>query len=272
MHRIELIDQHGNVRPRTLPGAWTECTVAQLAAVAALTSVPLAADADEDTKQRAEAHLRLQLFRALAGLTDAEFAALEPSDLLGLKTDAVGFESVVLLPWVSWCLEAPNWEKSLLNEVVVRKQRFEGPRDRLGRWKVRQWIFADALLLRLTNGGGEEALHHLLGALYTPAGTPWHNDHVERNAEALAKLDDRTKLAAVLNYRGLRTWLGTRYPKAFRGGKADPHGPEGMIVRLAGNKFGTVEQTWDADLSPVLVHVEQSIADQEEMKQRMQQH
>jgi hypothetical protein len=114
---------------------------------------------------------------------------------------------------------------------------------------------------QLASTGTAEDLDKVLAALYAPAGERWDNTVLEHHASVLHQLDDRTKLAAVLNYRGLRAALAKRYPLCFRGGKADPRGMQGMAVRMAGPKFGTVEQTYDANLHDVLVHVEQLIKD-----------
>lgn len=268
MHSVELIDADGNATKHTLPSAWAECSVAQLGAIAALTSVGLPPDATDETKERAEVLLRLHLFRALCGLTDAQYDAIEVSDLLAIETDEIGAERVALLPWVNWALKEPCFSKSLVPHVLLKKKKWNGPRDGLERWTLKQWGFADALLLKLIGDSTAENLHNLLAALYVPEGEVWSNDHIERNAAQLAALDDRTKLAAVLNYRGLREWLRGRYPRAFRGGKPDEHGLRGMAVRLAGTKFGTTEQAYTADLHDVLTHVVQSIADAEEAKSK----
>lgn len=266
MHSIELIDGNGKATAYKLPAGWKECTLAQLGTVAALTSVGLAADASAEVKERAEAMLRLQLFRQLTGMSETEFAQLEVTDLLVVGKDEIGADRVQLLPWVGWALEEPSWPHSLVPELVLKGVRWQGPRDGLERWTLKQWGFADALLMKLAASGKPEDLHHLLAALYHPATEAWTNTRIEEWAGQLAELDDRTKLAAILNYRGLRTWLASRYRKAFRGGKPDEHGLRGMAVRLAGAKFGTTKEAYDADVNDVLTHVEQSLADAEEQK------
>lgn len=271
MHSVELIDANGNTTKHTLPSAWAECSVAQLGAIAALTSVGLPPDATDETKERAEALLRLHLFRALCGLTDAQYDRIEVSDLLAIETDDIGAERVALLPWVNWALKEPMFQQSLVPHVLLKKKKWNGPRDGLERWTIKQWGFADALLMKLASNGTPENLHNLLAALYVPAGETWSNDRIEAHAAQLAALDDRTKLAAVLNYRGLREWLRGRYHKAFRGGKADEHGLRGMAVSLAGTKFGTTKEAYDADLHDVLTHVVQSIKEREEAESRAKQ-
>lgn len=257
-------------RDYLLPGAWEECTVAHLGIVAALTSVGIAAEADDDTRERAECHLRLCLLHQLTHMADQVYSQIDPSDLLQVVIDDIGAERVALLPQLDWALTEPQFHQSLVPEVVVSKGRkkttYTGPNDQLARMTVKQWGFCDALLAKLATTGEAQDLHNLLGALYHPEGTAWNNADIEARGAALYDLDDRTKLAAVMNYRGLRNWLAAKYRRAFKGGKTDPHGMQGMVVRLAGTKFGKVDEAYDANLHDVLVHVEQSIADQEPAK------
>lgn len=264
MHTLEVI---GRKRPYRFPGAWKECSIAQLGTIAALTSVRPPAEALEEAKQYHEAHLRLRLLHELTGMEDDVFARIATEDLIGIRSDELGIANAAFLPELDWCLQEPMWYESLLPEVTVRRVKYAGPTDRLGRFSLLQWGFCDALLQNLANSGQAKDLHLLLGALYHKQGTTWSNTTIEQRADVLAMLDDRTKLAMVLNYRALRAWLAAKYWRCFKGGKADEHGIQGMIVRMAGPKFGTVEQTRHADLHDVLVHVEQLIEQEELLKQ-----
>lgn len=248
------------------PGSWQECTIQQLGTIAALTTVTIAAEADEHTRERAEAHLRLCLLRELSAMPERVFERIDVSGLMGLLYDEHGAAAAALLPGLDWCLEEPRFAESIVPEVVVaigkKRVTYAGPTNRLSRFTLKQWGFAEALLANLAETGTVEAMDNLLGALYAPAGERWDNALLEHHASVLHRLDDRTKLAAVLNYRGLRSWLATAYPQCFRGGKADRHGMQGMVVRLAGGKHGTVQETYDANLHDVLVDLEQKMSEQ----------
>lgn len=254
------------------PGAWHECTIGQLATIAALTSAPRPPAEDAQATERAEAHLRLALLRELSAMPVKAFTALEPTDLLTVVLDDIGAERITLLPQLDWCMAPPCYAKSMLPTVAVRKGirriRYQGPTDKLGRFTLLQWGFCDRLLGEVLSTGSDEAMNNFLGALYHEEGRPWCNQRIEARGAVLAHLDDRTKLAAVLNYQALRADLATSYPRAFRGGKADPYGMQGMVVRMAGEKFGTTEATGRANIHDALIHIEQSITDAEELKQR----
>lgn len=254
------------VHELTLPSAWEECSVAQLGIIAAYTSIPIDAEADDATKEVSEAHLRLHLFRELTGMESSIFTNMDPTDLLDVKADEHDVDRVAFLPQVDWCLDAPVFEKSLVDQVTVGEVVFQGPTNRLSKFSLKQWGFCDNLLTNLSATGSTEMLHNLLGALYHVKGTVWSNETIEERAALLSQLDDRTKLAAVMNYRGLRGWLASQYRKCFAGGKADPRGLQGLIVRYAGLKFGDVEQTPLKNVHDVLVHVEQNIEEHERLK------
>lgn len=271
MHTIEVFgcDERDPKAGRsyTFPGAWGECTLAQLGTTAALASVPVD---DEDPLRRdvMDAHRRLRLLHELTGMADAVFTRIDTADLLALRVDEAGAERVAFLPSLDWCFETPVLEKSLVPTLTVNGRMWTGPTDRLGRMTLLQWGFCDLLLGRMAQAPSAEALNHVLGALYHEAATPWTHEHIEARGEQLAGLDDRTKLAALVNYRGLRGWLQKKYRRCFRAGKADPHGLNGMVVRLAGPKFGRVDEVRAANLHDVFIHVEQSLQDKEEMENR----
>lgn len=265
MHTLETIDTKGRTSTYTFPGAWGECTVEQLGLIAALMSTGLQ-QAKED--ELADTHVRIALLQQLSGMDNATFGRIEPGDLLGLRPDNMGVERVALLPQLDWALADPIFEQSIVPELVVDGSKWLGPRDRLANFSLTRWGFCDKLTAVLAKSPSESALNNLLAALYHPENEKWTNEGLVQRGELLAGLPARTKLAAVMNYRGLRAALAQRYPKCFRGGgEEDPRGLQGMVVRLAGVKFGTVPETYQANLHDVLVHVEQQTDDVERAKQ-----
>jgi len=262
MHQLEVLTTRKRTMRFSFPGAWEECTPQQLGVIAALLSA-----GHDTTEDREQCHLRLRLLHELSGMPDKVFCRIAPEDLLGLRSDELGIDRVALLPGLDWALMPPRWEKSLLPTVQVDRAHFIGPTDRLANWTLIQWGFCDQLMQRLGRLACAEALHELLGALHHRAGEPWDHEGIEKRAAALARLDDATKLAAILNYRGLRNWLSDRYPQCFKGSGQDPHGIQGMVVRMAGPKFGTVQQAYHANLHDVMVHVEQAIEDADKAEQ-----
>jgi hypothetical protein len=265
MHQLEVLTTRKRTMRFSFPGAWEECTPQQLGVIAALLSA-----GHDTTEDREQCHLRLRLLHELSGMPDKVFCRIAPEDLLGLRSDELGIDRVALLPELDWALKPPAWERSLVPCLSVNGTRFSGPTDRLAHMTLLQWGFCDQLMQRLGRLACPEALHELLGALYHPTDSTWDHEHIEERAAQLAGVDDPTKLGAVLNYTGLRAWLSARYPRCFKGAQQDPHGIQGMVVRMAGPKFGTVQQTYHANLHDVMVHVEQAIEDAERTEQLTQ--
>lgn len=248
------------------PGGWAECDVNQLGRAAALLSVPLPTDVAK--RQNAEMHLRLQLLKHLSGIPEHLFnhPTFDTEDLIGVQPDALRIPRAAFLPQLDWALTDPVWDKSLVPELRHGKKRWVGPTDRLANFTVLRWGFCDALLERAIATTKEEDLNNLLAALYTAWDEPWSNKNLEQRGREMARLAPIEKLAAVMNYRGLRGWLVQRYAPCFKGGERDPDGIQGMIVRLAGPKFGSTKKARHADLHDVLVHVRQTILDAEQLE------
>jgi hypothetical protein len=262
---VELIDAKGRSAQYSFPSKWEECTVAQLGSIAALMSAGLANAKDDE---RSAAHLRLRLLHELTGMSDAEFAELEVSDLLSLQADDLGVDRVALLPQLAWAMEEPRWHESMVPELTVQGVVWKGPEDRLKNFSLKRWGLTDGLLQRFASAeASEKDLNNLLGCLYHRADEPWNNEDVEERGAHLGEhVADRAKLAMVLNYRGLRSWFAAYYPKCFKGGEADTRGILGMVVRLAGPKFGDVLATENTGIHYVMIHVEQSIEEAERLK------
>lgn len=273
MHTLELIGPRGIIATYSYPGSWEEVTSEQLPLLIALVTrkVPAPPDhADQEEYARAvDAHLRMHVLRHLTNMPDHLFDRLAPDDLVAVTEDEIGVQQASLLPSLDWITQVPMFTTSKLPTLQVGGCTWQGPRDRLARMCVDQWLYADLLYNRFAAGAAtDQHLNELMAALYQPAGTRWSSRRIEALATELADLPVATKLAAAANYRGLREWVRLQYPNFSRGKDADPHGGRGLIVRLAGPKFGTTRQVRRAEIHDVFVHVEQCILDADEIKRR----
>jgi len=259
MHTI-TIGGYNTKRPEeertfTFPASWKECTPAQLGSVVALTNVPLPDTEDEELLEDLRAMRRVQLLLDLCALpkslakniTDARAFVFDGTDDKG---DPCG----VVLPQLDWAFAPTEWVGSLLKEVTHGGNTWHGPDDGLVNFTVKRWGYTDACLGKMSTGE-PKALQNLLGALYVPAGDPWTNEGIEARGERLASLPEPVKLAAWANYKAIRSWLPKKYPNAFQGGAEDPNGVHGLIVDLAGPKFGKTTEAEAAPLHDVLIYV-----------------
>jgi hypothetical protein len=277
MHTFEVFGTYKKdlAKPRvyTYPEAYDECTPDQLAMVAAIQTVTNSGDSDEE-----QIGMRLRLLRELAGIPVKYFGpeGVNLEDLVDVRMDDMSVERFAFMPSLDWAFKPPVWQKSVVPEIHVGKSRFQGPTDRLSKFTLLQWIFCDNLLQAFHAGRTEEDLNKFLAALYyddqvedTETGAlvyRWNSERIDERAQLLSDTDEKLKLAAVMNYQGLRGWVVGKYKRCFRGGDTDPHGPIGMVVRLAGPKFGTTKEVKGANMHEVFVHVDQSIMDAEALE------
>lgn len=267
MRTVELFDIKGRPKRYSLPATWKECTHAQLATIARLSAIPLPGEDQEEERERALILLRLQLLRSLAAIPARHFARIDPADLIELVPDDLGVDQAAFLPCLDPFLTTPFWAESLLPTLRVQRETWIGPRDRLANLTVKQWGFADAMYARWATKPEHEALRLVVATLYHPAGSSWSNDYLEHHAIQLRHVHRDTLLAAAFNYAGLRAQVVAQYPKVFRGGTADSRGIHGLIVDLAGDKFGTVHQAQQARLHDVFIYLERCIDRMEAAKQ-----
>lgn len=264
MHTLELLTGPANTPTAyTFPGAWQEVTAEQLPKMALLLGVL------ED-----DLHTRLLLLRTFTGLPASTFA--EPNgvpleDLFGTvpaKGDKPEHEK--FLPQLDWCFTPPDFTPakpgpatSLLPSVTVNGVLYNGPTDGLDNFTFERFVWVDSLFQRFAEEASEEHLHHWLGAVYQPTHSDWNNEPIEAHAAALKALPHTTKLAAVLNYRGLRAVLAKLYGSVFAHDPMAPPGTSlglfGMFYDVAdGGVFGPVPAVKKTPMHEVLGYVEHS--------------
>lgn len=264
MHTLELLTGPGNTpQAHQFPGAWTELRAEQLPNLALLLAV-----LEDNLETRL--HL-LRFFTALPASTFAEPNGVPLEDLC-TYTEAKGDEplQVKFLPQLDWCFTPPDFtpEKpgpamSLLPTVKLDRVVYTGPGDGLDSFDFERFVWVDSLFQRFAEEANEEHLHHWLGAAYQPEGQPWNNEPIEHHGADLKALPHALKLAAVLNYRGLRAALSKLYGSVFA---HDPMAPAGTTLGLFGmfydvadgGVFGPVPAVKKTPMHEVLGYVEHS--------------
>lgn len=268
MHSIELAGLPPTMKlpaRYTMPGSWEECTAEQLAQVVLILDAHQPKPEDgEEVRALLQVQARLQLFAVLSGMPEALLQHLRDAGDLLFPTD----EGLKLLPQLDWCHRERVWVKSLVPVLEHGGRRWIGPEDGLQNYSVHQWGYADVCLNNLASNP-TEGLDQLMGALYHPEDEDWTRDGISARAALLKDLPVGKKLAALENYRAIRVWLGRCFPKAFRGsGKPDRFGIEGLIVHVAGDKFGDVEETARKKVQQVLIHATHLAEDREEQERQ----
>ena len=264
MHTIDLYAAPGTpTRSFTFPSKWNELSAEQLPKLAMLLSVLT----DEDDA-------RVVILQTLSGMPGSAFA--EPNGIpyedLCMVTEATDSTAlkVTFLPQLDWCFQPPDLSpeqpgpaKSLLPSITLPDGTitYAGPGDGLDNFSFDRFVWVDSLFQQLVTEPNDQHMNNWLGAAYQPEGTTWNSIDLEKHAEQLATLPTATKLAALLNYRGLRAACSALYPSVFsssaEAGPGTSLGLFGMVYDVAdGGVFGAVPLVRQTLMHEVLGYVQ----------------
>lgn len=180
---------------------------------------------------------------------------------------------------LTWLNEPWEEYRSMLPKIGI----FKGPNHGLQRLVLNQFIMAGLFCDEADNLQEDKApakkvrkqLEHMCGILYTPFGLPYKYERffglvkMHKLFRWYFRFVPTWKLAgASISWRAQRAWFANEYPRTHRqtndGG--DDHGPYGLIVALAGEKFGTVQQVHQQETRYVFTYLEQNAEQIENMK------
>ena len=178
-----------------------------------------------------------------------------------------------ILPITQFILEENKLTKNLVPYLKVGSKRFYGPTSRLANITIEEFGFADTFYTRFKETMEDEWICRLCAVLYRPQRSGYNpksdsykgdiredfNKHlVFVRARRFEKLNSSQKYAIYLFYEGCRNEIIKKHKHVFA--KRKPTGKSfgwgGILVDLAGNKFGGHEQTKRANLFDVLGHLE----------------
>lgn len=245
MHTISVLDGTGKWAEHTFPGKWEELTRPQFVKAARVLGTNAAA-----------MPVRIALLSALSGIpietllkahprdyisepTAEQLAAIErPWWDIATKGEALADEEKKkprLLPQLDAFFEEPCFTESRMPTVALGRTVWTGPANALENFTLNRFVWCEVLYKAFATGPGEVALHTFLAALYQPSYATWSNLPIEEYAARLAKLPTTTKVAAMLNYRGLRTSIARQYPITHERSADDDQSPTsqgmfGMII------------------------------------------
>lgn len=263
MQTIQL-KHHNKSKPveLTVPRSWNELSNKQLIQAAKVLGAALPRD-----------EMRMRLLTVLVNVPWYSLRAywwwfqLDEDalpDLLSL-TDFL-FESNDLTDWKI------KWVKPFGSPALY------GPFNRLSNITLHEFSYADTAFNAYLETEDQHQLNKLIAVLYRPAVDHSANDprepfdqyKLEKRARKIARLSWPVRLAILYNWIGCRSMITDMFPKIFsqKDGKASRFGWADVIVSTAGQKFGTVDQTADANLFNILIHHKQQIEEQEELQKQ----
>lgn len=243
------------VRPleyqRTVPGKWDEFTLADIRAVAK--AVYLLRD---KTVQK--------IFIAwhFLSLPFPVFRNMSYSDVLHVYRH------------LSSLLEENTLAKTLLKQVSIRGTVFLGPGDFARNMTFLEFIKADTFYCQYKANPSAQALNNLAATLYRPRRSdvdekdvsfngdmriPFNEYQVAARAKTFRSLSRVDRYVILMQYAGLRAWLQRKYPETLRYNKPGQFGWAGLIVSLAGPKFGDDDHVANKFIHAILTHMEMSM-------------
>jgi hypothetical protein len=182
---------------------------------------------------------------------------------------------------VSELMGENSLSKTLIKKVRVGFKAWIGPEDKAANISFLEFIKADTCYVRFIRTNDLKYLNELVATLYRPERTdlspddesyrgdmrvPFNEYHVAEMGVLAGKIRLIDRYAILLQYSGLRNWLQQRYEKTFSGTGSSKHGWAGVIISLAGEKFGDDDQVSAKFLHAILTHLEMSQEEIEKYK------
>ena len=176
-----------------------------------------------------------------------------------------------LTPITEFLLKDNELTTNLVPWIKIESIIYHGPRSFLANLSIEEFGFADTFYTKYKATRKDEFLRALCAALYRrEVSSPTSDEHRGDNREqfnmhsvfprsdVFKALTFAQKYAVCLFYEGCRNWITKKYPLPFS--KEKPKGKSfgwgGVLLELAGNKFGDHDQTKKTNLMVVLNHLE----------------
>lgn len=263
----------------TFPAAWNELNKKQLLKVARVLLMPIS---DMEKK------LRLILyFLKLKGcilcyhernyLLYGIYRYLKWLAIPGIrkgKIKMIGDEDLwYLSETVNFLFDEVTLTNQLIQEIRINGMRFLGPAPRFADISFIEFAKADARYHYYITSENEMYLNQMVAILYRPPVKFYHmkrwlrdqvterqkySDDCIKNADKLGTIPRNVKKAILLYWEGCYLHMVNTFPHVFTGdaGSDKGYGFAGMITELAGDKFGTTDQTAEQNLFTILLYLE----------------
>ena len=197
-----------------------------------------------------------------------------------------------LLSLIDFVITEKTLTKNLLPSFRINARVFHGPADGMKNICASEFAFADSFYLRYFETGDEKFLDFMIASLYRTAKLfhfvqkrmknydgdirkKFNRHHIDFLSLHIKTLPQDHKLAILLFYEGCREMItrDAKYDKVFTS-KPDESkttfGWPGIIIELAGPKFGNVEETGTHRLHTILMHLQMLGIQREEWERQIE--
>lgn len=257
---------NGKAKTIVYPSDWNELNKRQLVAVASLFLQKL----DEYTfriKALGEfLHRKNPLFKHYSVLLWKQKRGLTHTDEKEML-DEIIFN-------VSTSIEYLFKSNTLTKQLIPKYKRYHAPGNCFSNMNIIEFSKAEMRFESYNNTHETKYLNEMIAILYRPSRFLWgirkyftgetdrrqkYSDKHMRNARKIAKWPLEVRYAIYLYFQGCREFITTKYPHVFKvkdDNEPGGFGYAGLIISLAGTKFGDTDKTAYTDLHTILIHLE----------------
>jgi hypothetical protein len=252
MHIISIEEQ-----AFTAPSKWEEVKAKDLLQISLATGI-------QDKSKRFREILTCRMYN----IPQALYFKLRPGQQVQLSHT---------LNWIFAKNAISNW---LMGAVKVGKVKLFGPKHRLADLTIEEFMYTEAAYERWLQSSKTEYLDTLFAVLYRRKiffslyRRKFDARHLAKQEVRATRLKNYVKKAVALNYSGCRNFIIDRHPNIWKAAadsleKKDGHtltNWAAIILDLAGDKFGTYEQTLKSNLWIVLADLDKKAKTVAEME------
>lgn len=169
--------------------------------------------------------------------------------------------------------ENPITRKFFIPRMMAGFAVMRGPDDNFVKMKAWQFAIAEIAFERAAKNPEDiELLKRLAACIYTTQWQSFSDDNIEGNAKWMRYVSADKLRAIFFNYMMVRGALAKQYPHVFSGGKEktkNKFGWPGIIQKLPGDVFGTLDKRANEPLHNVLMHLEMSAIEAKELEENL---
>lgn len=155
----------------------------------------------------------------------------------------------------------------------VKGITYYGPSNEIGNLSIYEFALADGYMIQYTKTGQSTFLDMMIATLFRPSKSKSKKEYnyggdrrvdidsyehmIEKRSRLIGKKLDRIQKTIILHYFiSSRKELFERYPiPTSSESDGDGFGYAGLIISLAGDKFGDADQTGRTNISTILIHL-----------------
>lgn len=274
MNAIELVIGEQSFK-FSLPTGWDELSRNDLLHVCSISRMGLPKDSflSETIMHMIPVSARNALFGQYAALSHTKQRQLPPEakEVLDGQMMDITLEFSRLLDLMAWLADIPYLTRNPFPRLKMGRKKLYGPRDGMEDITYYQFALVDNLIREISLALGEDRPGDAEAAKARIVAVLWHQEkkgfeerHIQAKARYFSKLPSDIKDAIYLYALGSFRLVADTFPRIFSGDPEETDGPDyghaGIILDLAGGKFGDIDKTQETSLYTILMYLDKEAA------------